>query len=214
MDVTATFPSNGIVVSASLQSTLDPTPLEDAVVVAYGDTTSIQLQPDSAALPSFDQTFRFDHDEQGAEVWFSINEVVPQTLLRWSGSGWNEWTQLDTTDDAVISGTLSGIKVSQGGPPTLQLTPPVFAGDIREPIERDYIKYLATDTDTVPWSVSLVYAGSFGVDSTQSDGVAAIVTVATDIGVEVVCDGPAASVDAVAQAAQSVAASLRLSSPN
>jgi hypothetical protein len=213
MDVTATFPTTGIVVSASLQPTLDPTPFLDAVVVAFGDTTSIQVQPDGAALPSFDETFRFDHVEQGAEVWFSINESVPQTLLRWSGSGWNEWTQLDSIDGAVVSGTLSGIKVSQGGAPTLQLTPPVFAGDIREPIERDYVRYLATDTGTVPWSVSLVYAGSFGRDSTQSDGVAAIVTVATSLGVEVVCDGPATSIDAVAQAAQSVAASLRVSSP-
>jgi hypothetical protein len=134
-------------------------------------------------------------------------------FLYWDLRGGRAWTWVDPVADgdsavADLAGTL-GISVKDEQQPRLQLGGALRGGDLRRPSERDQVILYGDDERKLPPAVTFTFAGAFASDRELGDRDRAIVVRGTPLGIEVSCDGPAASAATLRATAEDVAASLR-----
>jgi hypothetical protein len=80
--------------------------------------------------------------------------------------------------------------VDRFGIARFRVTSPLGLGDQREPIDRDRVIYYPAKASGPAFSVSYTNAGAFARDAASRAADMSLVTVASDHGVTVTCDGP------------------------
>jgi hypothetical protein len=181
--------------SSELPDDLDRTPLASAAITVGGQPHSIQTTPTHDVV-DLQRLLRrrndLDQPAAGAQVYERTAEpslLIPFWRVSWGAI--TTQTLVDPDGDQVVQQMLAGVRVTEDAHRVVrvQLGNGITSGNLREPIQRDTVRFIGSD-ESLWYSVEITDTQGLGTDGTQVTADLTFMTATLPFGISVTCIGP------------------------